>query len=135
MKAIFLSCNQALFDEVHQVLEKLGVRGYTAVEELIGCGTATGEPHLGTTTWPTMNSALLAIVEDAQCAPLMAALKEIGLYYVLVGLEAVNDKQLKDYNKLSDMRSNIKSVQICNSLGIHLMGMFILDLDFKRRDF
>lgn len=66
---------------------------------------------------------------------LMAALKEIGLYYVLVGLEAVNDKQLKDYNKLSDMRSNIKSVQICNSLGIHLMGMFILDLDFKRRDF
>ena len=88
MKAIFLSCNQALFDEVHQVLEKLGVRGYTAVEELIGCGTATGEPHLGTTTWPTMHYALLAIVEDAQCAPLMAALKELDNANPQLGLRA-----------------------------------------------
>ena len=69
-------------------MEKLGVRGYTAVEELIGCGTATGEPHLGDTTWPTMNSALLAIVEDAQCAPFMTALKELDAANPQLGLRA-----------------------------------------------
>lgn len=66
---------------------------------------------------------------------LMKALKEIGLYYVLVGLESISDKQLKKYDKHSDIHNNIKSVQICNSLDIHLMGMFILDLDFTRKDF
>ena len=50
MKAVFISCNQALYDEVQQVLEKLAVRGYTALEEIAGCGTTKGEPHLGTTT-------------------------------------------------------------------------------------
>ena len=33
---------------------------------------------------------------------LMKALKEIGLYYVLVGLESISDKQLKKYDKHSD---------------------------------
>ena len=88
MKAIFISCNQALYVEVHQIMEKLGVRGYTAVEELTGCGTESGEPHLGDTVWPTMNSALLAIVEDAQCAPLMVALKELDNANPQLGLRA-----------------------------------------------
>jgi hypothetical protein len=88
MKAIFLSCNQALFEEVRQIMEKLGVRGYTALEELIGCGTATGEPHLGDTTWPTMNSALLAVVEDEKCTPFMTALKELDAANPQLGLRA-----------------------------------------------
>ncbi len=69
-------------------MESLGVRGYTAVEELTGCGTTTGEPHLGDTTWPTMNSALLAIVEDEKCAPFMAALKELDNANPQLGLRA-----------------------------------------------
>ena len=36
----------------------------------------------------------------------MRELKKIGFYYVLTGLEAVNDKYLKSYNKLSDMSCN-----------------------------
>ena len=50
MKAIFISCNQALYDEVQQKMASLGVRGYTSWEELMGAGMATGEPHLGSTT-------------------------------------------------------------------------------------
>ncbi|MBR7183005.1 MAG: hypothetical protein IKD41_03320 [Alistipes sp.] len=88
MKAIFISCNQALNDEVQQVMEKFSVRGYTAWEELMGCGTATGEPHLGTTTWPTLNSALLTFVEDNQCKPFMDALKELDKNYPKLGLRA-----------------------------------------------
>ena len=69
-------------------MEKLGVRGYTALEELIGCGTATGEPHLGNTTWPTMNSALLAVVEDEKCTPFMTARKELDAANPQLGLRA-----------------------------------------------
>lgn len=66
---------------------------------------------------------------------LMKKLKEIGLYYVLVGLEAINDNYLKDYNKKSSIYNNVKSIEICNNLDINIMGMFITDLNFKAKDF
>ena len=66
---------------------------------------------------------------------LMKELRDIGFYYVLVGLEATDDKHLYRYNKKSDMYTNSNAVEILNSLGINTMGMFITDLDFKREDF
>ena len=42
---------------------------------------------------------------------------------------------LKDYNKKSSVYNNIKSIEICNNLGINIMGMFIVDLDFTKKDF
>lgn len=66
---------------------------------------------------------------------LMKQLKDIGLYYVLVGLEAIDDKQLKNYNKNSSVYNNIKSIEICNNLSINIMGMFIIDLDYTTKDF
>lgn len=66
---------------------------------------------------------------------IMKKLKEIGLYYVLVGLEAINDHKLESYNKKSSVNYNVKSVKICNELGINIMGMFIVDIDFTARDF
>lgn len=66
---------------------------------------------------------------------LMKELKDIGLYYVLVGLEAIDDNRLQGYNKKSSVHNNVKSVEICNNLGINIMGMFILDLDYEKKDF
>jgi len=66
---------------------------------------------------------------------IMAELKSVGLYYVLVGLEAVSDDYLMAYDKRSGVKINEKSVRICNELGINIMGMFILDLHFKKKDF
>ena len=88
MKAVFISCNQALYDEVQQTMEQLGVRGYTAWEELMGSGTTTGEPHLGSTTWPTMNSTILTIIEEDKFQPLMSALKAIDTANPQLGLRA-----------------------------------------------
>ena len=68
MKAIFLSCNQALYEEVLHEMKRLGVRGYTGWEEVEGCGMLTGDPHLGTNAWPTMNSALIAMVEEPKAS-------------------------------------------------------------------
>ena len=88
MKAIFLSCNQALFEEVRQIMEKLGVRGYTALEELIGCGTATGEPHLGDAVWPILNSALISITDDERCEKLLEALRALDAANPKLGVRA-----------------------------------------------
>lgn len=66
---------------------------------------------------------------------LMKELKEIGLYYVLVGLESIKDDNLNRYHKKSSVSNNLKTIQICNELGIHIMGMFIIDLDYEPKDF
>ena len=71
----------------------------------------------------------------AENEALMKRLKEIGLYYVLVGLEAIDDRQLKDYNKKSSVFNNVRSIEICNDLNINIMGMFIIDLDYTTKDF
>lgn len=77
MKAVFMSCNQSMYDEVLQMMEEMGVRGFTGWEELIGRGTKEGEPHLGNHAWPTMNSALISVMEDAKAEELLARLRKI----------------------------------------------------------
>ncbi len=66
---------------------------------------------------------------------MMKKLRDIGLYYVLVGLEAIEDCYLERYEKHSDIDDNIQSILTCNELGIHIMGMFIIDLGFRAKDF
>ena len=78
MKALFLSYNQALTDPVREILDRLGVRGFTKWELTVGRGSVDGEPHYGTHAWPSMNSSILAIVEDEKIGPLLDAFR--GLY-------------------------------------------------------
>ncbi len=66
---------------------------------------------------------------------LMKELRDIGFYYVLVGLEAADESYLDRYSKRSDMGANEKAVNILNDLGINAMGMFITDLDFTAKEF
>lgn len=66
---------------------------------------------------------------------IMRELKEIGFYYVLSGLEAISDNYLSDYRKLTSVEVNVECIRFMNEIGIHLMGMLIVDLDFKRTDF
>jgi nitrogen regulatory protein PII len=46
MKAIFIVYNQAYNQEIVELLEDCGQRGYTVWEEIGGRGSETGEPHL-----------------------------------------------------------------------------------------
>lgn len=66
---------------------------------------------------------------------LMRKLRNIGLYYVLVGVEAADDRHLEAYGKRSDDAVNVRAVKLLNRLGINAMGMFIVDLDFTAADF
>ena len=65
MKAIFVAYNQAYNEEIVELLEKLGQRGYTVWQDVGGRGSVDGDPHLGSHAWPTQNHAVLSVVEDA----------------------------------------------------------------------
>ena len=66
---------------------------------------------------------------------IMKELKEIGLLYVIVGLEAASDEFLKKYNKLINNDDGAKCVSILEEIGIRCMGLMIVDLDFTKKDF
>ncbi len=77
MKALFITYNQALTERIDEILSRRAVRGFTKWELTQGRGTVTGEPHLGSHTWPAMNSSTMTVVEDEKVAPLLEALREL----------------------------------------------------------
>ena len=84
MKAVFMACNQSMYDAVMDIMKDMELRGFTGWEELIGQGSNDGEPHLGNHAWPTMNSALISVMEDDKAAEFLKRLKQ---------LDEVNNKQ------------------------------------------
>ncbi|MBR5755634.1 MAG: radical SAM protein [Erysipelotrichaceae bacterium] len=71
----------------------------------------------------------------SQNEDLMKDFRDIGLVYVLTGLEDIRDSKLDEYNKLNDVNNNLRCIEICRKYGIRLMAMFILGLDFTGKDF
>lgn len=88
MKALFIACDQALYEEVRQVMERIGARGYTSWEEVAGCGSESGEPHLGDAVWPIMNSAIITINDDERSVKLLDALRELDANNPQLGVRA-----------------------------------------------
>jgi nitrogen regulatory protein PII len=88
MKAIFIAYNQAYNEEIVEVLEANGQRGYTAWQDIQGRGSVDGIPHLGTHAWPEMNHALLAMVDDTVVDPILDELRTKDSTYHDLGLRA-----------------------------------------------
>ena len=88
MKAVFISYNQALTDRINHTLDELGIRGFTRWALTEGRGSYDGEPHYGTHAWPSMNTSVLAMVEDEKVTPLLDALREIDSATKLQGSRA-----------------------------------------------
>ena len=88
MKAIFIAYNQAYNQEIVDLLEGLGQRGYTVWQEIGGRGSVDGDPHLGNHAWPTQNHALFSVVEDSLVAPIMNHLRDTDQANAKLGLRA-----------------------------------------------
>ena len=88
MKAMFIAYNQAYNEEIADLLESLGQRGYTKWEDIGGRGSETGEPHLGNHAWPTQNHAILTVVDDALAPQIMDALRKTDADNAQLGLRA-----------------------------------------------
>ena len=88
MKAIFIVYNQAYYDEIANLLEENGARGFTEWDQLKGRGTNTGEAHYGSHAWPTLNNAILTFVDDDKAPKIMQLLHEHDLKTEELGLKA-----------------------------------------------
>lgn len=88
MKAVFIAYNQAYNEEIADLLESFGQRGFTRWDEVSGRGSENGEPHMGSHAWPVMNHAVLAMVEDSAVSGILAALHEKDLKFEDLGLRA-----------------------------------------------
>ncbi len=88
MKAVFIIYNQAHNEKVEFILDSYGISGYSEWNNMKGRGSRGGVPHLGTHTWPEINSATLAIVDDDKVDKLLSAVKKMDELNTDVGARA-----------------------------------------------
>ena len=88
MKAVMITFNQALTEKVEYMLDYLDIKGFTMWEEVTGRGSHTGEPRMGTHTWPEKNSVILTVVEDEKLQHLLNKIKTIDEISTEVGIRA-----------------------------------------------
>ena len=62
-------------------------------------------------------------------------LADIGFKYFLVGLEAINDEELNDYNKGTSKEHNVEAIKVINSTSAQCIGLMIVGLSATKKDF
>ncbi len=88
MKAILITFDQAFYEKIVEMLERNSCRGFTYWENVQGKGSETGEPHFGSHAWPSMNSAILTVVDDRRVDTVLELLHEMDLNKPKLGLRA-----------------------------------------------
>ncbi len=88
MKAIFIAFDQAYYERIIEMLHKSGCRGFTALNDVTGRGSETGDPHYGTHAWPSLVQAILTVVEDQRVDNVLEKLHEMDLATPKLGLRA-----------------------------------------------
>ena len=88
MKGIFVAYDQAYNMDIADMLQDLGVRGFTMWHDIAGRGSETGEPHLGNHAWPAMDDALLTFVPDDKVDAILAKIRAMDAETPDLGLRA-----------------------------------------------
>ena len=88
MKAVMIVFNQVNTERVEYMLDQLGIRGFTWFENVQGRGSDTGEPRMGTHTWPEMNSAVLSVIPDDKVDDLLETVRRMDAINEEVGVKA-----------------------------------------------
>lgn len=88
MKSIFIAFDQGYYEQIITILNFNHIRGFTRWEEVQGRGSNNGEPHYGNHAWPSLNSAIITVVDDDKVKPLLNELRELDKTSKLMGLRA-----------------------------------------------
>jgi nitrogen regulatory protein PII len=87
MKMVMLVYNEALDNEVMEILESCSIKNYTKIPEVFGCGAASGT-HLGTDIWPGRNNILYVACEEVASNKIIALVKQIRKSLGAEGIKA-----------------------------------------------
>ena len=83
MKSVLITFDQAYYERIMALLDRLGCRGFTYLEKVQGRGSKTGDPHFGSHAWP-----ILTVVDDSKVDPLLDTLHIMDLETEQLGLRA-----------------------------------------------
>lgn len=88
MKAVLITYNVAIHDELMEALSKLDVaEGFTRIEHVTGRGKASG-PHFGSHTWPAYNSAIFIAAGDQKAGEILQSVKGLREKFAKEGIKA-----------------------------------------------
>lgn len=88
MKAIMITFDQAHYDRIIRILDRLNCRGFTSFGTVQGRGSVKGEPHYGSHAWPSLGGAIITIVENSAAPNLLRELHELDQESPKLGLRA-----------------------------------------------
>lgn len=88
MKAVFITFDQAHYERIVDILDRLNCRGFTSWSQISGRGSVDGEPHYGSHAWPSLASAIITMVPDERVKPLIDRLKAVNDERPKLGLRA-----------------------------------------------
>jgi len=76
MKMILIVFNISILDEVHELIEELGVTCFTQCPRLVGKGVSSG-PKMDNNVWPGANTALMIVTSDEMAGKIMDAVQKM----------------------------------------------------------
>ncbi|MBP7056050.1 MAG: hypothetical protein KBB52_04290 [Candidatus Omnitrophica bacterium] len=86
-KMIMISYNEAMDDEVMEVLENCVMNNYTKIPGIFGKGGTSGT-HLGTDVWPGKNNILFVACDESQASQLLGCIRSLRSKFGKEGVKA-----------------------------------------------
>ncbi|MCX6340477.1 MAG: hypothetical protein NTX71_11270 [Candidatus Aureabacteria bacterium] len=87
MKMVMICYNEAIDDEVMELLDACALANYTKVMGVFGKGTGSGT-HLGNDIWPGRNNVLYVACDDAAAERLLQGVRGLRSEYREEGIKA-----------------------------------------------
>lgn len=78
MKLLFITYDADLDDDVMEMLDSLGVNGFTKWDKVLGKGK-NSEPKLDTSVWPGFNCAVAVVISDDDQERILEELRKFSL--------------------------------------------------------
>ena len=88
MKAIFIAFNQAHYEDIIAIMDRMSLRGLTYWDNVAGRGTRTGEPHYGDHAWPSLNGVIWLVIDKEKVDRFLAMLHKLDNQSEQLGLRA-----------------------------------------------
>jgi hypothetical protein len=73
---VLIACNEAIDEEVMEMLGQAGAENYTKWTRVLGRGNTSG-PHLGSHVWPKQNNVVALAVEDETADKISAGVEDL----------------------------------------------------------
>jgi len=87
MKLVLIAYNEAIDEEIEELLSEGGLEGFTKWTKVYGKGRSSG-PHLGTHVWPKANNVLAVVTEDDKAEKLLEGVRELRTRLSKEGVKA-----------------------------------------------